>query len=59
MWHKKQGNMCQGSCAMHIIKWILKHLLLSFCCHITHYAAIDAYKYVGKPFPFQYTILPN
>ena len=40
---KKKATCVQGSFAMHMIKWTLKHLLLSFCYHITHYTT--------KPFP--------
>ena len=40
---KKKATCVQGSCAMHIIRWTLRHLSFSFCYHITHY--------VAKPFP--------
>lgn len=35
---------------MHMIRWTLRYLSLSFYCHITNYATITAYKYVTKLF---------
>ena len=28
----------------------LRHMLFSFCCHLTHYATIAAYLYAAKSF---------
>ena len=41
----------QNLCVMHITRWTLRHLSLSFYFHITLYAAIAAYKYIAKHFP--------
>jgi len=48
---KRKQHVSKGHVQMHMIRWTLRHLSLSFCRLIILYAAIAAYKYVAKPFP--------
>ena len=43
---KKKVTSVQGSCITYIIRQTLKHLSLSFYCHITHYAKIKKIKII-------------
>ena len=45
---KKKVTSVQGSCTTYIIKQTLKHLSLSFYCHITHYSKIKKIKNKNK-----------
>ena len=46
MWQPKKKKKRQMS-KSHMT---LRHMLLSFCYHLTHYAAITTYLYAAKPF---------
>ena len=57
-WMKQQVSKGHVQCTwpsghLGTIRWTLGHLSLIFPCHLNHYVAIAAYKYVANSLPFK------